>query len=1112
MFCFHKDRGAISVFLVIILVPCMLISSIFVDISRVQLARAVAESSADLALSTLMTNYDYDLSEYYGLMGSCQNISEYYDMVTEYYDTALHSRDVDDEEVQLLYQQVMRDMSSRFSNETISDILRVQNQTQGAVISPLEGANMYNATILQEQVVEFMKYRGPIVITQGIIEKIKSDPGVSDLKDSDENKTLVDDKTEFYEAEGELLKAAFDVYWDTRAYTDEVEKRNMSAQKLQEYAQNLVNYREAYGEIHRYLVGNLMNTGELSSAYSRVTIDLDIYKDNYDKTSTEIYSRKETPTPPPAPTLAPGATAAPSSTPAPPPEPIYYIDGDKVTALMGELRVAKEDFKAAMDNFISAGSSLMNTLPGAGDSDAYAVQWWLQMEYAVNSRSETNYTEELKSKADDLARAYAKVLAITDCEYDGISPELDSSRAALLNEVKELHDKYLVAGRIDDGAPYLETVNRLEQVSAANWSRLQAANLYVDVDGQSRSLENAVAYIQKQLDEMQKDVQLYEGLLDKLLNAPKKGSAPMDNLYSLAGEYASTLNTWTQSADAATTDMAGEHREEIEKLKNLQDEDKNSTKICVTIDRDAVEKMKTRLVNIRSQYRTIDDAIETMQYGNMLLREILNVSTMKSCAAAVVQTDSIGLTNREVREYADSTFPQLFIPAAGDIAALHDINDNAYNPLMNPDTGQIDTPDLYQYMHSRFMKTRPEVVEKEEEEQEKARDQKEKEEEKAKTRPRYHGEGKDIEPTSASSGNGFELGNVLEALIEIVMNLFTGEVDNIRDNLYVTAYIMEMFSYATFEYEGYYSLLSEEERGQLRLPRESYERESYESVYHQYKGAAEIEGSWLSANVKDSYNKTLTNRLINQENNVAYLAEVEYILYGKSNVESVKKAYGDIFTVRYALNLVSAFANFWKGNNNTSRAINGVAAFVASITAGVIPAALTKVILLPIITTFETCKDLDRLEAGFPVELYKQAGDWWYGFDGSEADGDWGNKKVSDFMNALKGGLTGNRTNPDKGLQYSDYLTLFVYLGLQTGGETSEKMYLRMADVIQANMCKATGEKEYSLANTQVYFRLKAKLRVDPLMMALPYYSDYVDDPTMRDDWCTFEVETIRGY
>ena len=520
MFCFRKNHGAISVFLVMILVPCMLIASIFVDISRVQLARAVAESSADLALSTLMSNYDDDLSEYYGLMGSCQNISEYYSLVTEYYDTALHSRDVSDEEIQLLYQRVMNDIGGRFSDETISDILRVRNLTDGAVISPLEGANMYNATILQEQIVEFMKYRGPIVIVQEIIEKIKSDPGVEALQKSGENKTVVDDKTDFYEAEGELLKTAFDVYWLTRDYTDKVgdNGENMSAGKLQEYARNLEGYRTAYGEIHQYLVGNLINTGDLTGVYNRVTIELDTYTDDYDETSPEIYSRVETPTPSPAP--APGATDEPSSTPASSPEPVYYIDGEKVTALMEELTTAKDNFITAKNNFIDAGSGLMETLPGAGDSDAHAIQWWVRMNAAVNSPTGTNYTLELKNRADALAKAYAKVQAIEDCEPGNNMPSgWEEKRKELLDNVKSDHGQYLMAGITNSSDKYLNTVNQLEQISAANLSKIQAANLYVTVDGQSRSVADAVTYIQRQLDEMQKTVKLYEGLLDKLLEA-----------------------------------------------------------------------------------------------------------------------------------------------------------------------------------------------------------------------------------------------------------------------------------------------------------------------------------------------------------------------------------------------------------------------------------------------------------------------------------------------------------------------------------------------------------------------------------------------------------------
>lgn len=1122
MFCFRKNHGAISVFLVMILVPCMLIASIFVDISRVQLARAVAESSADLALSTLMSNYDYDLSEYYGLMGSCQNISEYYSLVTEYYDTALHSQDVSDEEIQLLYQRVMKDIGGRFSDENISDILRVRNLTDGAVISPLEGANMYNATILQEQIVEFMKYRGPIVIVQEIIEKINSDPGVKDLQDSDQNKTVVDDKIDFYEAEGELLKTAFDVYWLTRDYTDKVgdNGENMSAGKLQEYAQNLEGYRTAYGEIHQYLVGNLINTGHLTAAYNRVTIALDTYTDDYDETSPEIYSRVETPTPPPAPTPAPGATADPSSTPAPSPEPVYYIDGEKVTALMEELTTAKDNFVTAKNNFISASSGLMETLPGAGDSDAHVIQWWVRMDAAVNSHTGTHYTTELKNKADALVKAYAKVQAIEDCEPGNNMPDnWGNRREKLLNDVQSLHGQYLVAGIINGSDKYLSAVNQLEQVSAANLGKLSAANLYVTVDGQSRSVADAVPYIQRQLYEMQKTVQLYEGLLDKLLNASSDGSSPMDSLYDLAGDYDDKLKTWTNSANTTGTDMAKEHREEIDKLKSLHEAEGesartqpsvNSGSMQISIDREAASEMKTRLSNIRSQYRVIDNAIEGMKYGNMLLRQILNVESMKSCAAAVVQADSIGLTNQEVRGYAENTFSQLFVPNEGTIAALHDISDNGYNPLMSPVTKQIETPDLYLYMHSKFKDTLRSTVEAEEQAQKEANNQAEDREKEAKDR-KYRGGGQNLTPTESSQGNSYKFTeSALAGLIAMVSDLIKGDVDNLRDNLYATTYIMEMFSYDTFEMEGKYSIQGKKE-GEVK--KTELTLDTYKEVYALKEGTAKEAGTWCSADPRDSYNKTLTNRLINKDNNVAYLAEVEYILYGNnSNEDNVKAAYEDIYTIRYIVNLVSAFANFWSGSNNTSAAINGVANFIMGLTAGVIPAALTKVILLPILTVFETCNDMDRLAAGFPVELYKQSGDWWYSLEGIGDAASWKEKKVGDFMSSIKGILPGQHANPDKGLQYSDYLTLFVYLGLQREDEASEKMYLRMADVIQANMRKATGESGYTLTNTQVYFQLKAKLRVDPLMLTLPYYTDYVDDPSMKDDWCTFEVETIRGY
>ena len=72
-----NSHGAVSVFIAIILVPCIVFTCIFGDLSRVQLSMATATSAGDLSLYSLMSHYDKDLKEFYGLVGSCQNIDEF---------------------------------------------------------------------------------------------------------------------------------------------------------------------------------------------------------------------------------------------------------------------------------------------------------------------------------------------------------------------------------------------------------------------------------------------------------------------------------------------------------------------------------------------------------------------------------------------------------------------------------------------------------------------------------------------------------------------------------------------------------------------------------------------------------------------------------------------------------------------------------------------------------------------------------------------------------------------------------------------------------------------------------------------------------------------------
>ena len=102
MYRFGRTKGAVSVFLVIILVPCLLVSSLFVDLARIHLSKNVAEASADLALNTLMTYYDADLSEYYGMVASCQDIDSFYSVSSQYFLRMLKSQNLTEDELFLL--------------------------------------------------------------------------------------------------------------------------------------------------------------------------------------------------------------------------------------------------------------------------------------------------------------------------------------------------------------------------------------------------------------------------------------------------------------------------------------------------------------------------------------------------------------------------------------------------------------------------------------------------------------------------------------------------------------------------------------------------------------------------------------------------------------------------------------------------------------------------------------------------------------------------------------------------------------------------------------------------------------------------------------------------
>lgn len=1090
----RKQRGAVSVFLVIILVPCLLFSSMFVDAGRISLSKGMAKASAELSLNTLMTNYDYDLNDFYGMIASCQTIEEFYDVSAEYFFRALQSQNLSDGEKVLISQQ----FADLVGDDSIFDYLKVE-EVNPTSISAVDGANLENATMLKNQVVDFMKYRGAIVVAEDIIDRLNSDSTLTSFLEADENEPLVEEKKEFFEAEAELTKRAYYTYdylynnYTLEGYTNEWLKGIVTSLEAD---------RSLYKEIHQMMVSRFYNTSGLT-VFSRPTVALDYKTYSY----TDV-GRKETVDD----EVDEAATAAANvglkvTDPKykviyKDPYDIYYLNGTSFNSYINNLQAAISAFDTAKNNLVNSVSSFPYT---AGETND--IQYWKRVSDTIHGvGGGTNYVNDFLNKAKDMIDAYAKVVAMQGCTMESDVPSnYGSICSGYESQVISRQSQYLSAGVSSASDAYIILVKRLEDISSANINQIDPSKATLS---NGEGIDSALTRISGELtifrDRLQKGVDALNVVIDGDGKWIGHEVDSLDKLLTLANNYHTELGEWEFQANTVGTTLAGTDKTEIDGL---------SKDFADKINGTSVSQLKTRLVNVKAQLQAVIDVIDSMKYGGKKLSEIKNYSTFKNQASSVVAASNIPLTNTEMASYVDTTFTQLFLPSASD--ALYTVNEGAdANLTLDPGVnGKVEestfsVPELYVYLRSKFKDTNGNEVKKTEKEEKEAKDAAQNKEDEAKNKDRYKYTGTTNITKDFSNGNTFSLaGDGLSSFGNIVDSIAHKNVESIRDNLYLSVYAMEMFSYATYDYEGQYKLLEDKtDRG--------YEmKELSENAAHKYTEAYKaVEDMFNDESPKNTANKSLRNKIISVDNNAAMGAEVEYILYGKdTNAANVKAAYDDIYAIRYGLNLVSAFANFWNSDNTTSTTLNAVATFISGATSGVIPAAAIKVVILPIMTLFETANDLNRLEAGFPVELYKVNSDYWH-----YSLGDASAKGIGALMTQITNGGTGflNKTKSDqeiKGLHYSDYLTLFVIIGF--GSNKSEDMTLRMAEVIQTNMRKLTTDTSYDMGNARTYFKVESKVKVNPLLINISLFSQYNGSyDNSNTDWCTYDVSVIRGY
>ena len=1008
---FRKKDGAVTVFLTIILVPIIVISCLFVDASRIRLAQSVVSSAGDLTLNTVLTQYDPILNDYYGMLASCQDIDDFLEKADEYFMACVTSQGVEHSDARKYVDQINGMINGNGGG--IVDLLQIGEADGGEfTVAPVANGTLANPALVKKEIVEFMKYRAPIDAVGEFLDRMRK--AAKNLEGTKDDADLTEKKKDYYEAEGEVCKKAFEVYKELKEYNN----LNIDANAVASMKQTLQDTEKHYRECHEKMVKDLFNTegmgkfqaGNINVNYQATTSEVrknqvDIYIDTTSQYISEFVTRANS-----LDSLYQNTQLLPTYNSG----TVYDVQFWRVwDRNLRSNRSTYDQYVSSANKLIQRMARLTKTmeeeLSEEEKNETYALTW----RKGVNSdgtKTRKDHYESLKKQYDELCKNYLK--------------NSNSAYQKITNLMTRLSNDYI--GSIDSS----ETNAKIQSIHST-------FNEYYS------KFDNAIKYLD---------------------NAIKK----TEELKNLVNKYQSSFEQWNSAATKYSTDLAKEDRDAIAEL----DEE---VKKNVTVQ--AVDELLQRLKNMKSLMESLKAMVDGYKYNNIRVRDIDNYQTFKNKSG--VDASQITYDRNALNSYASSSFKFSGPENVGNI----EITDQN-NPSLD-----VNGPKLYKWMVDRFKDADDNEIKKQEN---KKKDEEKKYKDKidqkdvGKGNPNSTNEITGDNLPSAEYGKDLADGIIttdVSKISEKVANLFSNFGANVgqtavdlRDDLYALDYITRMFSYDTFEYEGKYQLC------------EDVTLENYEQKY------ASVEEKWNSKELTDTYNKSLTNKLINADNNFSYGNEVEYILYGKSNKENKQSAYGTIFAIRYALDLLPVSQRYWtpSGNYPESVALDTIAAGVQTASYGIIPKPLFKLVVILGLTAMEAAKDLQDLKCGMPIELIKKADDLECTFS-------------EDGVNET----TKNKSKSASAMFYSDYLKILLFLKLM--GSEEYNVYARVADVIQVNMNNVTGNS-FAMNKSVVYFQGTATLEVAPLMLDLPIATNYGVDAPEGGGWNQIPYKSIRGY
>ena len=181
-------KGAVTVFVTLLLIPAILVSGTAVDLARIHTARSIMQDANQLAANSVLSQYNALLNDLYGLFGVAEDDPILGQLLNDYISVSVFGESGQDRSLgtlQLFYGSSLSLAEPNFAPDM----------------------NLRNEDVLRRQIEEYMKFRGPVIIVQDVLELLGSSTFKEDSGVITEKLDIESGIAEIYEKYKELYNA-----------------------------------------------------------------------------------------------------------------------------------------------------------------------------------------------------------------------------------------------------------------------------------------------------------------------------------------------------------------------------------------------------------------------------------------------------------------------------------------------------------------------------------------------------------------------------------------------------------------------------------------------------------------------------------------------------------------------------------------------------------------------------------------------------------------------------------------------------------------------------------------------------------------------------------------